>query len=90
MYGLTTPSDGYLNADVLGSPSNDVAINLHIDGMDDTFWVAPDLVEFVSSGSELTFTTSDGVTLGVDALRRAGAVRTSALRRWFERFRRRP
>lgn len=48
VYGHTTPSATHV--DVIGHPSEDFAINVHVDDCDEAFWFAPQLVEFVDHG----------------------------------------
>lgn len=58
VYGETTPS--VTNVDVIGSPSTDFAIAVHIEQRDETLWFAPELVEFLdhAPGTEIKL---DGV-----------------------------
>ncbi len=48
VYGETTPS--VTNVEVIGTLTNDYAINAHFDEKDGTFWFAPDQLEFVDHG----------------------------------------
>ena len=58
VYGVTTPS--VTGVEVIGSPSDDHAINVHFDELDENYWFAPDLVEFLdhAPGTEINL---DGV-----------------------------
>ncbi len=53
VYGETTPS--VTGVQVIGSPSNDYAINVHFEERDEAFWFAPELVEFLdhAPGTEI-------------------------------------
>jgi hypothetical protein len=48
VYGETTPS--VTEVTVIGTLSDDYAINVHCDERDESFWLAPDLVEFMDHG----------------------------------------
>ena len=58
IYGETTPS--VMGVEVIGIPSTDFAIAVHIEERDETFWFAPELVEFLdhAPGTEIRL---DGV-----------------------------
>jgi hypothetical protein len=45
VYGATTPS--VTNVEVIGHLSDDCAINVHFEDLNQAFWFAPDLLEFV-------------------------------------------
>jgi hypothetical protein len=45
VYGETTPS--ILGVEVIGGAARDYAINVKLDGRDEPFWFAPELLEFV-------------------------------------------
>jgi hypothetical protein len=47
-YGWTTPS--VKGVSVIGSPSDDYAVNVHFEELDDSFWFSEDLVERVDRG----------------------------------------
>jgi hypothetical protein len=51
--GHTTPSLGYVQ-DVVGDPTDDVAINVRFDDSD--VWIVPELVEFVDHAPGTTMT----------------------------------
>ena len=36
---------------MIGSPADDYAVNVHIDELDDSFWLSEDLVEMVDNGA---------------------------------------
>jgi len=44
VYGETTPSS--TGVDVIGSPHDDYAINVHLEERDEAFWFASEVVEF--------------------------------------------
>ncbi|WP_298868849.1 hypothetical protein [uncultured Gimesia sp.] len=48
VYGETTPS--VTSMEVIGELAEDYAINVSIEGFDETFWLAPQLLEFVDHG----------------------------------------
>ncbi len=58
VYGETTPSQ--TGIELIGNSENDIAFNVHIDELDDSFWLSPNLLEFVdhNEGTEITL---DGV-----------------------------
>ena len=49
VYGHTTPS--YTEVEVIGDDGSDAAINVFFDDLDQGFWFAPSLVEFVDHGA---------------------------------------
>jgi hypothetical protein len=53
VYGETTPS--VTGVEVIGSPTEDFAINVQLDGTTDSRWFVPDLLEFVdhAPGTEI-------------------------------------
>ena len=53
VYGETTPSS--TNVDIVGELEADYAINVHIDELNEGFWLDPNAVEFVdhAPGSEI-------------------------------------
>jgi len=64
VYGETTPS--VTSVEVIGELTEDYALNVSIEGFDETFWFAPQLLEFVDH--------SEGTTLEIGnrkAIRRA-------------------
>jgi hypothetical protein len=58
VYGITTIS--VTAVDVVGSPTEDVALNVVIDESNESVWLAPALVEFVGHNAGTTITL-DGV-----------------------------
>lgn len=46
--GFTTPS--ITNVDVVGSRTEDLAYSVNIEELNQQFWLAPDLIEFVDHG----------------------------------------
>ncbi|MFQ3593596.1 MAG: hypothetical protein SNJ82_10500 [Gemmataceae bacterium] len=58
VYGETTPS--ITGVTVIGQPTKDEALNVHVEGWTDTLWFAPELLEFVdhAAGAEIRL---DGV-----------------------------
>jgi hypothetical protein len=55
VHGQTTPS--ITGLDVIGTPTEDYAVNVFFDDLGEGFWFADNVVEFVdhSPGSEITF-----------------------------------
>ena len=53
VYGLTTPS--VTGVEVIGTPSADSAINVHVEPHGQAFWFSPELVEFLdhAPGTEM-------------------------------------
>ena len=49
VYGFTTPS--LTLVDVIGSRAEDFALNVHFDELDEAYWFADDLVEFIDHGA---------------------------------------
>ena len=51
--GETTPS--VTGVEVIGTPSADFAVNVHIEERDEAYWFAPELVEFIdhAPGTEI-------------------------------------
>lgn len=49
MFGWTTPS--VTGASVIGSPTDDFATNVHVNGLDEAFWFSDDLVEMLDHGA---------------------------------------
>jgi hypothetical protein len=49
VYGETTPS--VTSVDVIGRVTDDFAINVSIEGVEEQYWFAPDLLEFVDHGA---------------------------------------
>ena len=45
VYGETTPS--IMGIEVIGELTSDYAINVQLDGRDESLWLAPQLVEFI-------------------------------------------
>ncbi len=46
VYGETTPSES--GVEVIGKPEADYALNVYFDTLDSSYWLAPNLLEFVS------------------------------------------
>jgi hypothetical protein len=59
-YGVTTPS--VTGIEVIGTPSSDVAVKVSIEDIQEQFWFAENLLEFVDHNAGTT-TTLDGVNL---------------------------
>lgn len=55
VYGETTPSD--TNVEVIGELKEDFAFNVYFIDREESYWFAPDLLEFVdhAPGTEITF-----------------------------------
>jgi hypothetical protein len=53
VYGYTTPSLGFVT-EIVGTPSDDTAVAVTLDGEDDIRWFATDLIEFVDHGAGTT------------------------------------
>lgn len=53
IYGETTPS--VTGVEVIGEIDEDFALNVSIDGCDETYWLSPNLLEFVNhaEGTEM-------------------------------------
>ncbi|MGW8179091.1 MAG: hypothetical protein ACWGQW_10050 [bacterium] len=53
VYGETTPS--VTGVEVIGTPSADFAVNVHLEKRGEAFWFAPELVEFIdhAPGTEI-------------------------------------
>lgn len=49
VYGMTTPS--LFHVEILGTPEQDHAINVHLADLDEARWFAPHLLEFVDHGA---------------------------------------
>jgi hypothetical protein len=58
VYGTTTVS--VTGVEIIGSPTDDVALNIAIDESEETVWLAPSLVEFIDHNAGATITL-DGV-----------------------------
>lgn len=58
VYGQTTPS--MMDIEVIGTLTKDVAINVHIDDLNEAFWFVEDLIEHLDNGlgAEITL---DGI-----------------------------
>lgn len=58
VYGETTPS--LVAVEVIGQPAEDIALNVFLSERNESFWFAPELVEFIdhSPGTEITL---DGI-----------------------------
>lgn len=54
VYGYTTPS--VTKVDAVGNPAEDYAISVGIEGRNQQFWFAVDLLEFVNHGTGTTMT----------------------------------
>lgn len=58
VYGQTTPS--MMDADVIGTLTEDIAINVHFGDLDESFWFAEDLIEYLDNGQGAEITL-DGI-----------------------------
>ena len=58
VYGQTTPS--MMDIIVIGTLREDVAVNVHFEDLDESFWFAEDLIEHLNNGSG-TEITLDGI-----------------------------
>lgn len=58
VHGTTTVS--VAGVEIIGSPTDDVALNIAIDESQETVWLAPSLVEFIDHNAGATITL-DGV-----------------------------
>jgi hypothetical protein len=100
VFGHTRPSSSQVEG-VIGELEDDFAINVMLDGLDEQFWFAAHLVEFVahSPGASVSFDGSDDVhiqeadgswtSMSKDAMARAEAKANAPLApllRWLERF----
>ena len=58
VFGVTTPSA--TGVDVIGHSTEDVALNVHFESRNESFWFAPELVQFIdhNPGAEISL---DGV-----------------------------
>jgi hypothetical protein len=54
VYGYTTPS--VTGVDVIGNTPEDYAVSVGIEGRNEQFWFAVDLLEFVNHGAKTTMT----------------------------------
>lgn len=78
IYGETAPSS--TGVEVIGNSSEDFALNVSIEGYDETYWLSPDLLEFVdhAEGTEI-------VIGNVRAIRRAdGSWEESKIKSWWK------
>lgn len=59
VYGQTTPS--MMDFEVIGTLTEDVAINVHFEDLDQSFWFAEDLIEYLDNGkgAEITLDAID-------------------------------
>jgi hypothetical protein len=53
VYGWTTPS--VTRVSVIGSPTDDYAVNVHLDELEEAFWFSDDLVEMLDHGAGTVF-----------------------------------
>lgn len=58
VYGQTTPS--MMDFEVIGTLIEDVAINVHFDDLNESFWFAEDLIEHIDNGAGAEITL-DGI-----------------------------
>ena len=58
VYGVTTPS--MMDLEVIGTPKEDVAINIYFDDLKESFWFDEDLIEHIDNGQGTTISL-DGV-----------------------------
>lgn len=54
IFGQTQPSSSGVT-DVIGLKDQDYAINVFIDDLDESYWLAEDLVEVLEGGSKIEF-----------------------------------
>lgn len=58
VYGQTTPS--MMDLEIIGTLERDVAINVHFEELDESFWFAEELLDYIDNGQG-TEITLDGV-----------------------------
>lgn len=58
VYGETTPS--MMDYEVIGTPKEDYAVNVHFDELEESFWFDADLLEYIDDG-EGTVIALDGI-----------------------------
>ena len=58
VYGQTAPS--MMDFEVIGTLTEDVAINVHFNDLDESFWFAEDLIEHIDNGQGAEITL-DGI-----------------------------
>ena len=61
VYGMTTPSIGYVTDEIVGEVIDDVAIAVHVDDLGRTVWVARDLVEFLERPDDISAIVGDAL-----------------------------
>jgi len=54
IYGQTTPS--LMDIEIIGTPKEDVAFNVHFEDLNESFWFAEDLLEYVDNGEGAVIT----------------------------------
>ncbi len=60
VYGQTTPS--MMDFEVIGTLIEDVAINVHFDDLNESFWFSEDLIEHIDNGAGAEITL-DGIDI---------------------------
>ena len=78
IYGETTPS--FTGVEAIGNTGEDYALNVSIDGYEETYWLSPELLEFVdhAEGTEI-------VVGNMRAVRRAdGSWEESRIKPWWK------
>jgi hypothetical protein len=58
VFGITTPS--VTGIEFIGASAQEIALNIHFDSRNESFWFAPELVQFVDHGAGAEITL-DGV-----------------------------
>ena len=58
VYGETTPS--MMDFDIIGTPNEDYALNVHFEDLNEGYWFDPELIEHLDNG-EGTVITLEGV-----------------------------
>lgn len=54
VYGQATPS--VMNIEVIGNPTDDCAVNVHFEDLNQSFWFGPDLLETIDDGAGIEMT----------------------------------
>ena len=84
VFGWTTPS--VTSVSVIGTQPDDFAVNVHVDELDEGFWLAEDLLEFLDH-QEGTVIGLDGVD--IEWVRLAdGGWQERPRKKWTDRFKR--
>ncbi len=82
VYGETTPS--ITEVEVIGTLSEDYAINVHIEARDDAFWFSRDQLEFVDYGPGTEIVVNNIKSVRRDDGRWEESVIKTAKRRWWK------